>query len=257
MASLSVASPTVCGMTDDTNEAPGPVHLCGFWYAVPTADQGSVLDAFDLGEGQVVSLRAGAETWNLDQHAWDADDAHAACSRVFVSPVLDGWTLVFGSSSLDHHRVEDADDPEAALAPVVRERCVALSRRFGASHWYGMSCGDGWTAWCVAENGEVLRHYDAFDAEENGDDGPRHPAEAGYLLPHEDGFPEDAFDDVDVSDSAAFTALHDRLKRELGIPDTCYADDIAARLSVNPGALGPHTAVSGQGVVALTACGRG
>ncbi|WP_327411646.1 hypothetical protein [Streptomyces sp. NBC_01233] len=75
-----------------------------------------------------------------------------------------------------------------------------------------MSCGDGWTAWCSAEAGAVVRHYDAFDAEENGDEGPSHPGESGYLLPHEHGFPEDAFDGVDASDSAAFAAHYHGLK---------------------------------------------
>jgi hypothetical protein len=55
------------------------------------------------------------------------------------------------------------------------ERCTELSARFGAAHWYGMSCGDGWTSWCIAENGSVQRFYDAYACEE--DQGPRHPAE--------------------------------------------------------------------------------
>ncbi|WP_327411647.1 hypothetical protein [Streptomyces sp. NBC_01233] len=37
------------------------------------------------------------------------------------------------------------------------------------------------------------------------------------------------------------------LKEEFGIPDTCYADDIAARLSVDPGAPGPDTGIRGTG----------
>ncbi|MGW7253615.1 hypothetical protein [Streptomyces sp. NPDC054834] len=142
------------------------------------------------------------------------------------------------------------------MPDVVRGRCVDLSRRFGAAHWYGMSCGDGWTAWCIAEDGEVVRHYDAFTAAEGGDEGPGHPAEAGYLLPHQDGFPADAFDGVSLSDSEEFAARCRRIKEEHRIPDTCYAKDIAARLSVDPGALGGHTRVEGSGVLALTACGR-
>ncbi|MER5207552.1 HEAT repeat domain-containing protein [Streptomyces sp. NPDC002825] len=238
------------------DEVPEGMHLCGSWYAVPTTDQDAVLEAFDLGSPQPVTLRTGAAAWNQDHHDRDRDHPHAACSRVFVSPALDGWTLVFGDSSRDTHRIEDADDEDEALPLVVRQRCTDLSRRFGSAQWYGMSCGDGWTAWCIAEEGETVRHYDADDAEENGDEGPSHPAEAGYLLPHEDGFPDDAFDDVDTSDSDAFTTRYNQLKEELKIPDTCYANDIAARLSVDPGALGAHTATSGRGVLALTACGR-
>ncbi|MDQ0603691.1 hypothetical protein QF037_008036 [Streptomyces canus] len=143
---------------------------------------------------------------------------------------------------------------------MVCERCADLSRGFGAAQWYGMSCGDGWTAWCIAEGGEVVRFYDAFDAAEKGDEGPGHPAESGYRLPHEHVDTGDAFDAVgDLPDGAgpldveAFYARYVQVKRDLGIPDTCYATDIAVRLSVDPGA---RTRITGTGVLALTACGR-
>ncbi|MFF7449320.1 MULTISPECIES: HEAT repeat domain-containing protein [unclassified Streptomyces] len=247
-------------------EVPENLHLCGSWFAVPSVDQAAVLAAFDLGDPEPVTLRTGASAWNHDSHHWHGKRPHERCARVFVSPALDGWTLVFGDSSQDTHRVEDADDPEAVRGEVVRERCADLSRRFGAAHWYGMSCGDGWTAWCIAEDGEVVRFYDAFEAEE-GAVGARHPAESGCLLPHEtvdtgdalDSFLDElsnAGDQLDVED---FYSRYAQARRDLGIPDTCYATDIAARLSVDPGSLGTpgaRTRISGSGVLALTACGR-
>lgn len=237
-------------------ETPEGMHLCGSWYAVASADQEAVLAAFDLGDPEPVTLRTGAAAWNHDCHDWERARPHRRCARAYVSPALDGWTLVFGDSSQDTHRVEAADDREQVLPDVVRGRCADLSRRFGAAHWYAMSCGDGWTAWCIAEAGEVVRHYDAFAAAEVGDEGPAHPAEAGYLLPHQDGIPADAFDGVSFTDTEEFVAWCRRVKEEHRIPDTCYARDIAARLSVDPGALGAHTRVAGTGVLALTACGR-
>ncbi|MEU6549030.1 HEAT repeat domain-containing protein [Streptomyces sp. NPDC046915] len=239
-----------------SGEIPEGMHLCGSWYAVPSTDQDAVLAAFDLGDPEPVTLRTGAAAWNHDHHDWERPRPHRRCARAFVSPALDGWTLVFGGSSQDTHRMEEAEDPEETLPVVVRGRCADLSRRFGAAHWYGMSCGDGWTAWCLAEDGEVVRHYDAFAAAEGGEEGPAHPAEAGYLLPHQDGFPADAFDGADFTDAEEFAAWCRRVKEEHRIPDTCYAKDIAARLSVDPGALGAHTRVAGSGVLALTACGR-
>ncbi|MCX5008942.1 HEAT repeat domain-containing protein [Streptomyces sp. NBC_00638] len=245
-----------------SGQVPNGMHLCGAWYAVPTTDQAAVLDAFDLGDPEPVTLRTGAAAWNHDHHDWRPGGGHRSCARVFVSPVLDGWTLVFGDRSDDAHRIEEAEGPrrDEVMTEVVRERCAGLSRRFGAAHWYGMSCGDGWTAWCIAERGEVVRHYDTYEAEENdegdGDEGPGHPAEAGFLLPHQDGFPDDAFDGIAVSDSEAFAARYQEVKERLGIPDTCEAVDIAARISVDPGSLGPETTVVGHGVLALSACGR-
>ncbi|MEU6377130.1 HEAT repeat domain-containing protein [Streptomyces sp. NPDC046909] len=237
-------------------ETPEGMHLCGSWYAVPSDDQQAVLEAFELADPEPVTLRTGASAWNNDSHSWDRKHPHQRCARVFVSPALDGWTLVFGDSAEDTHLIDDADDREEALPEVVRRRCAELSRRFGAAHWFGMSCGDDWTAWCLAEGGEVVRHYDAYDAEEKGYEGPGHPAEAGYLLPHEDGFPEGAFAGVSHTDHEAFAARYRQVKEELAIPDTCYATDIAARVCVDPGALGARTRVAGTGVLALTTCGR-
>lgn len=240
-------------------EIPEPLHLCGSWYAVPGADQRALLEEFGLGDPEPVTLRTGASAWNHDHHNWDRRP-HASCARVFVSPELDGWTLVFGDSSENTHRIEGSDDPEKTLPQVVRRRCADLSRRFGTAQWYGMSCGDGWTAWCVAEDGHVVRHYDAFAAAESeaGDTGPPHPAESGFLLPHQHpaGLPDDMYDGVDLSDVEAFGARYRQVREELGIPDTCDATDIAARLSIDPGALGPHTRVNGTALLALTACGR-
>ncbi|MFJ8622059.1 HEAT repeat domain-containing protein [Kitasatospora sp. NPDC093550] len=241
-------------------DVPRDLHLCGSWYAVPTADQDAVLDAFDLTGAHPVTFRTGAAAWNHDHHDWDRKQPHTACSRVFVSPALNGWTLVFGDTSEATHRIREADGDDRAREDVVRKRCAELSHRFGSAQWYGMSCGDDWTAWCIAEEGRVVRHYDAYTAEEDGEDGDDgsagHPAESGYLLPHQDGFPDDAFDGVSASDSEAFRTRYLQVKEELRIPDTCYATDIAARLSVDPADLGPATGIEGHGVLALTACGR-
>ena len=235
-------------------ETPEPMHLCGSWFAIPTGDQGEVLDAFGLSDPEPVTMRLGASAWNHDHHDWSGPGKeHRRCSRIYVTPRLDGWILLFGEPAEDVHRADPTED-EDAWREVVRDRCRMLSRRFGVAHWYGMSCGDGWTAWCVAENGEIVRFYDAFESERRI--GPRHPAEEGYLLGDEDGFPEDAFDDIDPYDQHAFMTRYKRLKQELGIPDTCDATLFAARASTDPSSFGGHTRVEGQGIVALTACGR-
>ncbi|NNN32367.1 hypothetical protein HLK59_18765 [Streptomyces sp. S3(2020)] len=242
---------------------PESLHLCGSWYAVPSDDQAAVLAAFDLSDPEPVTLRTGASAWNHDSHNWGGRRPHERCARVFVSPALDGWTLVFGRSSQDRHRIEDAEDKDAAHSEVARERCTDLSRRFGAAHWYGMSCGDGWTAWCIAEGGEVVRFYDVFEADEKGIVGVGHPAESGFRLPHEYTDTSAAHDAVgEVPHGAGpeeikeFYVRYAQARRDLGIPDACYATDIAARLSVNPAALGARTRITGSGVLALTACGR-
>jgi HEAT repeats len=232
-------------------EIPEPMHLCGSWWALPTTDQAAVLDAFTLVDPVPVTMRLGESAWNYDHHAGSGE--HASCRRMYVTPALDGWTLVFGSSHLDTTGDDKSD--EAALRDDVLARTAALSSRFGAAHWYGASCGDEWTAWCIAEKGRVVRYYDVFEPDDQIGDG--HPAEQGYQLPHEDAFPDDAFDGVKIGDSDAFRARYGQVKEELDIPDDAHATSIAARISVDPESLGPQTVVTGRALLAVTVCNVG
>lgn len=114
--------------------------------------------------------------------------------------------------------------------PEYEERAADLSHRFGTAHFY-ISCAESQQdgeGWCIAENGTVVRSYLHSEGYDELDVGAPHPAERGYALPHED-----------VDDD-----------------QTCDAMTVAARLSVNPAALGPRTRVEGQPVMALTADGR-
>lgn len=214
-------------------ETPEPMHLCGAWYAVPTTDQQAVLEAFGLSDPEPVTMRLGQSAWNSDTHEWDTD--HGGCSRVYVSPAFDDWTLVFGHHSDDAHRIrglEDDKDDDEAFRDIVLSRCRSLSDRFGTVHWYGVSGGDGWTSWCIAEKGEIVRYYDSEEPEEQIGS---LAAEEGHHLPDLEEFGDDDLpEDLETAD----------------------ATTIAAQLSVNPEALGPQTRVQGHGVLALTACGR-
>jgi hypothetical protein len=236
------------------------MHLCGTWYALPTTDQAAVLDAFDLTNPRLVTMRMGSSAWTNDQHNFPTRN-HKRCRRMYVTPALDGWTLVFGNipsvlhafyASLDappDQQQASADEREESLIG----RCAWLSERFGAAQTYWASCGDSDTGWCIAEAGTVVRFYAAFDPDSQL--GDPHPAEAGYLLPHEPTpFPEGAFDDI-ANNVDAYFARYRRLKEELNIPDHAHATTVAARLSVDPSGLGPATQVEGRAVLALTECG--
>lgn len=213
---------------------PEPMGLCGAWYALPTTDQAAVLDAFGLSDPEPVTMRLGEAAWHHDSHAFHAEPG----ARVYVTAGLDGWTLVFGDPS-DY-------TPWQTAGTDVKHDVAALSRRFGAAHWYCVF--EGCTGWCIAEDGKVVRYYD--NEEPDRTIGPAHPAEAGYLLPH------DPFDEDEPSGSGAVQSP-DRERSDHGAtPDECWADDIAERASVNPTTLGPRTRMTGHGVLALTAVGR-
>lgn len=193
-------------------ETPEHMHLCGTWMAIPTADQAAVLDALDLSDPLPVTMCLGAAAWNRDHHDWYE---HNDCRRMYVSPAFDGWTLVFGKSPEAAH--SDGDD---AHRDALNDEAVRLSTRFGEAHWYGASCGDGWTAWCIARDGKIVRFFNNFDEDS--------------AIGEEDSAADDGDDEGDET----------------------YSTDVAAKLSVNPEALGPHTHVEGRGVLALTSCGR-
>ncbi|BCJ75704.1 hypothetical protein CS0771_52480 [Catellatospora sp. IY07-71] len=229
-------------------EQPEPMRPCGMWLALHTTDQAAVLAALDLSDAQPVTLRLGTAAWWHDQHADAATMDHRLHGRVFVTPAVDGWTLVFGLPTVLAH----ATDP-GSWSRAARDLCATLSARFGAAHLYGMACTDGWTVWCLAEQGTVLRYFEA-DGERYG---PRHPAEDGFLLPGErPDLPADAYVGVDPADPDAWAARRADLAERHAIPETCHATDIAAATSADPSAFGPHTRMTGQAVLALTPCGR-
>ncbi|MGH3747898.1 MAG: HEAT repeat domain-containing protein, partial [Micromonosporaceae bacterium] len=197
------------------HETPEPMYLCGSWYALPTRDQSAVLKAFGLSDATPVTMRLGHFMWHHDHHMFHADPG----GRVYVSPAFDGWTLVFGEPSEDAPGLDGAATADECLA--------VLSRQFGAAHWYYEF--EGLTGWGIAEQGEIIRRYDAEGPDDEPVEvGPPHPAEQGFLLPHQ--------------------------HNQEG--DTCWAADIAARASVDPSSLGPDTVVEGHAVLALTAQGR-
>ncbi|MFD5825986.1 HEAT repeat domain-containing protein [Lentzea sp. NPDC060358] len=189
------------------------MHLCGGWYALRTNDQAAVLAACEVQDPVPVTHVLGAHAWNNDHHAWAKDDEHVECARVYVTGAWDGWTLVFG-------------EPFAHGTRSVPEVCAMLSAVFGEAHHYGMSCGDGWTAWCVARKGEVVRYYDAFEAD---DQFGELAVEDGWGLPHDWSEENDDLEDI-------------------------WATDVAKELSVDPTCF--EGVVEGHGVLALTQCGR-
>ncbi|WP_157436190.1 hypothetical protein [Actinospica robiniae] len=138
-------------------EQPESMHLCGTWLAVPTTDQDAVLEAFGLSDPMPVTIRLGAAAWNRDHHDWYE---HNDCRRAYVTPAFDGWTLVFGKSPEAAHSSGNEAHRDALCDEAVR-----LSTRFGEAHWYGASCGDGWTAWCIARDGQIARFFDNFEEE--------------------------------------------------------------------------------------------
>ncbi|RJO70626.1 hypothetical protein D5S18_25745 [Nocardia panacis] len=264
-------------------EVPQPVTPQGEWYAVPTTDQAAVLAAFDLRDPMPVTMRMGFAPWQRNG-PWRPLPEYLGYGvtgqygQVFVTPVLDGWTLVFADSSvLAAEENPTEDEVEFAAA---HRRCAELSRHFGAAHWYLESedggCFDQ-SGWCIAANGDIVRscYYD-FDIDGGVRIGPAtesgsHPTideTRAWINENSQGGAPLVRPRSRASEIAELMASLKASRPDFAFrPRAEVTDDIddeplvwefrslvvASRLSVNPRALGSHTRVQGTGVLAVPA----
>ncbi|MEU6505169.1 hypothetical protein [Streptomyces sp. NPDC046942] len=200
-----------------------PLDVCfTSWIAVPGGDQQGITELLDLFEARPATFALG--------HDVGAHDSHDGFEygRVYVTPEVDGWTLVLGPwcNPVDHDRAED-------VLRVVTE----LSRRYGKAQAYYFGEQGGGSGWLVAENGDVVRRcrgsWKAVDAQYT----------LGTPLPEErtacikEGLTLD--NEEEWADFAPY-----------------LAPELACQLGVSPFDLGPDTRVRGTGIVALTPYAR-
>ncbi len=265
------------------------------WYAIATTDQAAVLDAFDLCDPVPATMRMGFAPWS-GEPGWRPGNRTAygelppRFEQVYVSPALDGWTLVFANyPALDGGG--PATDRRARAADALH-RCWQLSHRFGAVHWYAQAM-DGYndhSGWCVYEDGDLSRYcfyhpvwFDLPEGEilfgptsiadfgttsciedlrawlaERGPDTalvpePRLSRKEAAARLHRDLFDEDPDDtDAELPDDLDDEELDDEDRRPNPMRDWEFAvSRVAGRLSVSPESLGPDTRVSGTGVLAM------
>ena len=238
-------------LLNERAEAVGKTY-CGRWLAIPGGDQQAIMEVLDLSEPQPVTMRRGFAMISSDRHGGGTVEQRD--SGVFITPQLDGWTLVVGSwyvrwgtpAKWGYLQIE----PEAEIE-VVRE----LSARFGQaqSYWYDGEFRMG--SWLICIDGKVHRWYHESHPEEAI--GDRLPVEASFRLPHEDARIPD--EERAALDELWGDEYYDRLREvheRYGIPPICGPFDIAAAMSVSPTTLGPQTEVVGHGLLALTSVGR-
>jgi len=201
---------------------PRPVTCCFLsWIAVATRDQQQVMKLFGLTPAWPATFPLGIAAADRDGHGPHVGLGHYA--RVFVTPSLDGWTLLIGPWCHPANAERRSD---------VLERCVRASAVSGRAqaYWFGAQ-GEG-SAWLVAENGTLVRRgaNTDDDLDEEIALGPRLPYEAQVLAAEPGG---------DWRRTALFG----------------FAPMLAARLSIDPLALSAQTPWQGHGWIALTPIG--
>ena len=88
---------------------------------------------------------------------------------VFISPPVNGWTLVLGGLSFS------ADSQERIGG--IRRRLCELSNRFGEAQYFGSYRVVGYVAWYKASNGEVERGLSLADGTVFANEGATSQAE--------------------------------------------------------------------------------
>ncbi|MFF3875214.1 hypothetical protein [Streptomyces sp. NPDC001978] len=219
------------------DQAARPLATCWLhWMAVPTGDQAGVMAVLGLTPSRAVSFAEAEVVVDEDGHG-DADENPGGLGRVYVSPEVDGWTLVVGPWC-------DPGDDERG--DEVLRLCVALSARYGRAqaYYYGMQ-GDGST-WLVAEDGAVVRRYRETGEGEDALFTLGEPLPLERVRREELGlapvWDEETESDAD-EDEWRWAAFD-------------LSPEIASALGVSPLTLSAATSVHGTGVLARTGWGQ-
>ncbi|MET9099524.1 hypothetical protein [Streptomyces antibioticus] len=204
------------------------------WIAVPGDDQSGIMRTLGVVDPRPVTFALGNDIVDADGHR--ADDTFTGYERVFVTPELDGWTLVLGAW---------CDPCGAERREEVLRLCIDLSERYGQAraYYYGGQ-GDG-SAWLVAEHGAVLRRYC-----ETGEEGDELLA-LGEPLPYERARRAELGLQPDWD--AAHESPEDEDQWRWAAHD--MAADFARSYGVSPLHISAETPSRGTGVVALTPYG--
>jgi hypothetical protein len=213
------------------DDSPQPLTACHLaWIAVRTGDQATLLDLLGLGDPEPATFVLGVAAADSDSHNFQDRPPYPQYARVFVTPELDGWTLVVGRwcSPIDEERSDD-----------VARVCQELSARYGAAQAYFFGAQNDGSAWLVAEHGVITRRG-ASDTEGAAGD-PEW--EIGELLPFEQ------------QERARLIAEGGDVEFEWEFALLEMAPNLAGALSINPLEFGAATSARGRGLLAQTRYG--
>jgi len=192
------------------------------WLAVKDGDAATLIDLLDFADPIAVTWEQGLAAVCGDY--WDFDEPlEAVWSRVFITPNVDGWTLLLGGWF-------DGHDAQAAAR--LATTCQNLSQRYGAAHAFTTQGRMDHYAWLLAQNGTILRWF-VWDGEVVTDSGETPTVEQQLR--------------------AAFVAEE---SDDVWSPSEVDVCAIAGASGIDPSILGANTSSNGQGVMVTTPWGR-
>ncbi|GAA2780244.1 hypothetical protein GCM10010441_01150 [Kitasatospora paracochleata] len=213
------------------DDSPQQLTACFLaWIAVSTGDQAGLLDLLGLSDPEPATFVLGTAATDSDSHDFRHGPPYPQYARVFVTPELDGWTLLVGRwcSPIDDERSDD-----------VARVCQELSARYGAAQAYFFGARNDGSAWLVAEDGVILRR----GASDYEDLAGEPDWEIGEPLPFE----------RQERDRLVADGADTEYEWEFALME--MAPSLAGALSVNPLEVGAATSVEGHGLLALTPYG--
>ncbi|MFI6457787.1 hypothetical protein ACIBF6_40295 [Streptosporangium amethystogenes] len=169
----------------------------------------------------------------IDTDGHGGPDDRRYLSRVFVTPEVDGWTLVIGAwcDPCDSERHED-----------VLRLCETLSARYeGAQAYYYGAQGDG-SAWLIADHDRVVRRYAATGEPDD------ELLTLGDPLPLE----QERLAELGLPTNGDLRSASNEQTEEWTEIAFDLAPEIAAVYGVSPFTLTRETRVRGTGMLALT-----
>lgn len=198
------------------------LSLSGWWLAVPGASYEGLFEALGLHERRPITVSGGLHAVEGDNdrvRLTGPDGTGRSVGRVFITPELDGWRLVYGP--LDLLLGDPWDDMIGAVERV--------SAHCGQAQFFFLDEHGGSNIWVVAEEGRVIRRYTAEDD----------PEWEGDPLPWETLAVDDPDYDPEFDDCPPNAG-------------TFSAQSACGQLSLDPAEVGPDTRVRGHGWLALT-----
>lgn len=203
-----------------------------WWVAVRGDRYESLFEVLGLHDRVPATLELGLSAQLHDTHYPDLPDGtHGAVHRVFVTPELAGWRLVY------------AETPIAEMQWWPHDTIARLSAVCGEAQFFLRDGHNDSTIWAVAVDGEVRRGYWSY----------AEPEWTGAPLPWE-GPAEDA--DAAGLDEDAERAYAEEPLDPNRAAQACIGT-AARHLSLDPASVTAETPVRGHGWLAVTAAGVG
>ncbi|WP_335936725.1 hypothetical protein [Streptomyces sp. PTD5-9] len=209
------------------------------WVAVPGATYEGLFEAMGLHDRRPCTISMGLSAMEHDEtYVEGPDGGKRPVYRVFVTPELDGWRLVYADTALWKMRWG------------VDELVRRVSAACGEAHYFLQDDLSDSTIWAVALDGEIRRSYARYGNPEWR--GEPLDWETPLSGDPDGGAPNDDLDedDLDFEDDYDDDS-ESNATRESSI------DRVAGKLSTDPNAVGSHTALRGHGWLAVTEAGVG